>query len=77
MRLCAGPHPLTVVRGPKGGTPQDYLGYALVSLDQHLVTAPSCFHASRVEASLVSVDFVHVLGAELTMDLQLNIGLVS
>lgn len=39
--------------------------------------APSCFHASRVEASLVSVDFVHVLGAELTMDLQLNIGLVS
>lgn len=38
MCLCAGPHPLTVVRGPKGGTPQDYLGYALVSLDQHLVT---------------------------------------
>lgn len=40
MCLCAGPHPLMVVREPKGGTPQDYLGCALVSLDQHLVTGP-------------------------------------
>ena len=40
MCLCAGPHPLMVVRGPKGGTPQEYLGSALVSLDQHLVTGP-------------------------------------